>query len=133
MPTDFYYAELSGADSATWNIDGDSDYGTWGEDSIDFIAEVAVGRISWGDPATVESICRKSADFEYSPYMGHKHTAMLLGAFMSDITDCAVLMDRVRADFFLPGGWTTYEVYEDGPTYHMTVPLRLRHRSRPGG
>ncbi len=81
VPTDFYYAELSGADSATWNIDGDSEYGTWGEDSIDFIAEVAVGRISWGDPATVESICRKSADFEYSPVHGsqkHGHAARRL-------------------------------------------------------
>lgn len=122
VPTDFYYAELSGADNATWNIDGDSEYGTWGEDSIDFIAEVSVGRICWDDPDTVERICRKSADFEYSPYMGHKHTAMLLGAFMSALTDSAELMDRVRTDFFLPDGWTTYEVYEDGPTYHTTFP-----------
>ncbi|MHC4943653.1 MAG: C25 family cysteine peptidase [Planctomycetota bacterium] len=44
-PTDYYYADLSSPDSASWDSDGDGYRGEYGEDQPDFAADVYVGRI----------------------------------------------------------------------------------------
>jgi len=60
VPTDMYYAELTGTDATSWNSNGDSMYGQRTVDNVQFPTEVDVGRIPWGDPFIVESICVKS-------------------------------------------------------------------------
>jgi hypothetical protein len=109
--TDFYYAELSLADSDSWDKDGDHQ---WGEDSdpIDFYNEVNVGRIPWSSPSTVESICAKSVAYEQSDDVSFKKNILLLGAFFWDDTDNAVLMEaKVNQPWM--DGWAMTRMYED--------------------
>jgi hypothetical protein len=120
VPTDLYYAELSQSDYNSWDSDHDGKYGEEGQDSIDFIKEVDVGRIPWSDPDIVESICLKMAEFEYSTDMGFKHNVLLPEAFWDADTDNAVLADMMLTDFFNPAGWTKWRLYEYGPHYYST-------------
>lgn len=55
-PSDYYYADLSYPDALSWDLDGDGYLGEYSQDSPDFLADVAVGRIPvnfnlYGDPA----------------------------------------------------------------------------------
>jgi len=53
VPTDAYYADLSFSDADSWDLDGDGFYGEYGQDSPDFFAEVAVGRIPTNVPSRI--------------------------------------------------------------------------------
>lgn len=74
-PTDYYYADLTG----NWDSDGDSRYGEYGQDNVDWIPEVMVGRIPWSDASTVSQICTKLINFENNRGTWKKN-ALLLGA-----------------------------------------------------
>ncbi len=76
IPTDYYYADLTG----NWDSDGDNFYGERGQDSVDFVPEVWVGRIPTDGPGAVSSITLKIQNFEQTAYTGWKKNAMLLGA-----------------------------------------------------
>jgi len=76
IPTDYYYADLTG----NWDSDGDGFYGERGQDNIDFVPEVFVGRIPTDGPTAVSSIALKIQQFEQTAYTGWKRNAMLLGA-----------------------------------------------------
>ncbi len=76
IPTDYYYADLTG----NWDSDGDGFYGERGQDSIDFVPEVFVGRIPTDGTGAVSSITLKIQNFEQTAYTGWKKNAMLLGA-----------------------------------------------------
>ena len=53
VPTDYYYADLSSPDAASWDFDGDGFHGEYGQDIPDFLAEVYVGRIPTNDHARI--------------------------------------------------------------------------------
>ena len=74
-PTDYYYADLTG----DWNSDGDSHYGEYGQDNVDWVPEVIVGRIPWSDASTVSQICQKLINFE-GDKGSWKNNSLLLGA-----------------------------------------------------
>ena len=74
-PTDYYYADLTG----NWDSDGDGRFGEYGQDSVDWVPEVLVGRIPWSDYNTVVQICDKLVNFE-SDKGAWKKDALLLGA-----------------------------------------------------
>ena len=76
IPTDYYYADLTG----NWDSDGDGFFGERGQDSVDFVPEVFVGRIPTDGPSAVSSIVLKIQQFEQTQYTGWKKNAMLLGA-----------------------------------------------------
>ena len=116
--TDFYYAELSLADSQSWDSDGDHQ---WGEssDSIDFYSEVNVGRIPWSDPATVLSICQKSAAYEQNTDPAFKKNILLLGGYFWSDTDNAVLMET-KVDQPWMADWTMTRMYEQNVDYYST-------------
>jgi len=76
VPTDYYYADLTG----NWDSDGDYFYGERGQDSVDFVPEVWVGRIPTDGSGAVSSITLKIQNFEQTAYTGWKKNAMLLGA-----------------------------------------------------
>jgi len=76
IPTDYYYADLTGF----WDSDGDGFYGERGQDSVDFTPEVYVGRIPIDTGNTVQNILAKIKSFEQTPYSGWKKNALLLGA-----------------------------------------------------
>jgi hypothetical protein len=113
--TDFYYAELSLPDSASWDADGDHQ---WGEDSdpIDFYSEVNVGRIPWSASATVLAICEKTVAYEQNNDPGFKNNILLLGAFFwnddpNPRTDNAALMEA-KVDPSWMDDWTMTRMYE---------------------
>ncbi len=125
--TDYYYAELSLPDSASWDADGDHQ---WGENSdpVDFFAEVNVGRIPWGQYNTVLHICEKTVAYEQNQDLTFKKNILLLGAFFWDNdpnprTDCAVLMEA-KVDQPWMSDWTMTRMYEQGySTYPMDYNL----------
>jgi hypothetical protein len=116
--TDFYYAELSLPDSQSWDSDGDHQWGENG-DSVDFYAEVNVGRIPWSDPATVLSICQKSAAYEQNSDPAFKKNILLLGSYFWDDTDNAVLMET-KVDQPWMSDWTITRMYEQNVDYQSS-------------
>jgi hypothetical protein len=113
-PTDYYYADLTG----NWDSDGDGYFGEYGQDNVDFYAEVYVGRIPYSDSASVAKICQKLVNFE-SDTGPWKDNALLLGAISNYAnedysgwmkTDGAYLMlDMIS---YVVGGWTYMTMYE---------------------
>jgi hypothetical protein len=116
--TDYYYAELSLPDSASWDYDGDHLYGE-SSDPIDFYAEVNVGRIPWSDPAKVQHICEKSVAFELNEDPSYKKNILLLGAFFWSDTDNAVLMEMKVNQFWMTN-WTKTRLYEKYSGYYSS-------------
>ncbi len=113
-PTDYYYADLTG----NWNSDGDGYYGEFGEDDVDFIAEVYVGRIPWSSSTTLSNICDKLVATE-SDTGSWKDNALLLGAFTNfanedhsgwPATDGAYLGETLISGVLT--GWGTTTMYE---------------------
>ncbi len=119
-PTDYYYAELSSSDYYSWNADHDSYYGERGQDSVDFVNEVDVGRIPWSDPDVVEAICLKMADYEYSSDTAYKKNVLLPEAFWDEDTDNAVLADMMWNNFYSAAGYTRWRLFEYGPHWYST-------------
>ncbi len=110
-PTDYYYADLTG----NWDSDGDSRYGEYGQDNVDWVAEVYVGRIPWSDGSTVSDICDKLVNFE-SNRGSWKKNALLLGAMSNyqnednrgySKTDGAALMEIHKTLVSNKGGSST--------------------------
>lgn len=113
-PTDHYYAALTG----DWDSDGDGYPAEFGQDTVDFVPEVSVGRIPFSDSATVASICGKLVSFEgdTSPW---KDNALLIGAMSNYAnedfsgfprTDGANLMEVMIPDML--SGWSYTTMYE---------------------
>jgi len=112
VPTDLYYAELTDTDSLSWDDDWDGYFGEYGQDTIDFVQEVNVGRIPWSDFATVEAICLKIAEYDWSNYMsGYKNNVLFNMAYFWWDTDGAVLSELLlgRPEF---SDMTPYRIYE---------------------
>jgi hypothetical protein len=112
--TDYYYAELSLPDSESWDDNGNHQYGE-DSDSIDFQAEINVGRIPWSDLDTVQSICEKSVAYEQNTDDSFKKNILLLGAYFWSDTDNAVLMEYKTnpANYPWMSDWTKTRLYED--------------------
>lgn len=118
VPTDYYYAELSLADNISWNSNGDAMYGQRGADNVQFPNEVDVGRIPWSDPTTVENICMKMVDFEYSTDMSYKLNYLFAAAFFWGDTDNAVVKTYIinNALDTVTYGYPV-RIYEQGPCW----------------
>jgi len=112
--TDHYYAALTGS----WDSDGDGYPAEFGQDTVDFVPEISVGRIPFNDSATVADICGKLVSFEgdTSPW---KDNALLIGAMSNYAnenfsgfprTDGAELMEEMIPDML--SGWTHTTMYE---------------------
>ncbi len=131
-PTDYYYADLTG----DWDSDGDGFPGEYGQDNVDWVAEVYVGRIASNDADGTHDICKKLVKFEAEDASSWKYDALLLGAFSNfenedhDTTtvrtDGADLMEDMITDM-LGTGWSTTTMYEkagrDTSDYLCNTPL----------
>ena len=80
VPTDYYYADLSYADSESWDSDGDGFYGEYTEDYPNFYPEVYVGRIPINDPSKITYTLNKIVKFEQDS-SSWKKNALNVGAF----------------------------------------------------
>ena len=116
VPSDFYFAQLSG----DWDTDGDGFPGEFGNDDVDLIPEISVGRIPWSDTTVVKQILEKTIRYEKNAGIW-KEQALLMGAINnykfenhnSDYfsrTDAAVLMELLKGDIFQSG--LTRTLYE---------------------
>lgn len=94
-PTDYYYAELSLPDNQSWDYNQDGIYAERGDDYVDFIAEVHVGRLPFNAPEVVESACRRIVEFEYMNDMTYKKRALLAMSFLDENTDSAILSEKI--------------------------------------
>ncbi len=111
VPTDYYYADLSDPDAASWDSDGDGYLGEYTEDDPDFLAEVSVGRIPTSDTARIRYTLNKLVAFEQDTG-AWKDQALHPGAILffenQDFTgypfiDGARCMDVIETD--LMSGW----------------------------
>jgi hypothetical protein len=120
VPTDYYYADLSDPDAASWDSDGDGYLGEYTQDDPDFLAEVSVGRIPTSDTARIRYALNKLVAFEQDT-AAWKNQALHAGAILffenQDFSgypfiDGARCMDVIETD--LMNGWTTshYSEYE---------------------
>lgn len=115
VPTDWYYADLTG----DWDSDGDGYPGEYGQDDVDFVPEVYVGRIPWNQAGQMDSILQKLVAFE-GDTGAWKHRALLMGAFAwfenqnHDPrylrTDFAEISELIRND--IVSTWTNTLMYE---------------------
>jgi len=130
IPTDYYYADLTG----NWDSDGDGFYGERGQDNVDFVPEVWVGRIPSDGPTAISSITSKIQQFEQTAYTGWKRNAMLLGAVYSYANednnqqprwDGADLMQQLKNNVL--SGFSITTMYEQAGlspcTYSCTMAL----------
>lgn len=112
VPTDLYYAELTDMDSLSWDYNWDGYFGEYGTDVIDFVQEVNVGRIPWSDYDTVEAICEKIANYDYSSSLsGYKNNVLFNMAYFWYDTDGAVLSKYLLAESEF-SDMTPYRIYE---------------------
>lgn len=117
-PTDYYYSDLTG----DWDSNGNGWWGEYGQDEVDFYPEVYPGKIPFDDATTVTAICNKIVSFSQD-YSSWKRSALLLGGIMNyenedkhsppwPITDGANLMERIKGDIYVPGGISSFRMYE---------------------
>jgi hypothetical protein len=113
VPTDYYYADLSGPDAASWDSDGDGYCGEYGQDNPDFLAEVYVGRVPTNDPSRITYTLNKLVAFEQDTG-AWKSSALGAGAiayFANEdysgrpLSDGALWIDSIETD--LMTDWTT--------------------------
>lgn len=64
VPPDYYYADLSNSDALSWDSDGDTFYGEYGQDSPDFLTEVYVGRIPTNNTTQITTTLNKLVTIE---------------------------------------------------------------------
>lgn len=112
VPTDYYYADLSSPDAASWDSDGDGFPGEYGQDSPDFLAEVYVGRIPTNDAARITYALNKLVAFEQDTGLW-KNQALYAGAIVAfanqnhsghPVVDGARMVNLIEAD--LMSDWT---------------------------
>lgn len=117
-PNDYYYADLSFADSVSWDSDRDGYAGEYGDDSPDFLAEVAVGRIPVNDTARITYTLDKLVAFEQATG-AWKTNALLAGAILFfenqdysgyPFVDGATCLDSIGTG--LMAGWTITRLSE---------------------
>ena len=131
--SDYYYSDITG----NWDLDEDGKYGEYGDDDVDFIPEISVGRIPSDDKDTVARICENIMQFG-SDTGTWKKNVLLLGAisyyqglesygWVYDRSDCATIMEECRIDIFDPEDFNYVRMYEaEGlrpSTYNCEHPL----------
>jgi len=131
--SDFYYSDITG----NWDLDEDGKYAEYGDDDVDFIPEISVGRIPSDNKDTVAQICENI--MQYGSDTGTwKKNVLLLGAisyyqgleaygWVYDRSDCATIMEECRIDIFDPEDFNSVRMYEaEGirpSTYNYEYPL----------
>jgi len=106
VPTDYYYADLSNADTLSWDSDRDGFCGEYGQDNPDFLAEVYIGRIPTNNTIRIIYTLNKLVAFEQDtrPW---KNQALHAGAIAyyanedhsgRELKDLATYIDLIEAD-----------------------------------
>lgn len=116
LPTDYYYAELSG----DWDLDRDGLYGEINDfnatGGIDVFAEVLVGRIPYyGSFSDLQSILQKTIDYETGKFSGNWIKNVVLSMAPSDsLTPAYQLGELIKDNVVNPAGFKAIRVYDSG-------------------
>jgi hypothetical protein len=101
LPTDLYYADLQ------WSWDGDHDgiWGEYGDDTVDFYADVSVGRAPVDDSAQAANFVNKVLGYELQPAPGYLARMLLpyTALYSTPYYSGRNAQDSVAA--FLPEDW----------------------------
>lgn len=119
VPTDYYYADLTG----NWDSDNDGYFGEFGQDRVDFAAEIYVGRINLYDTSIVRRILNKTVAFEQNTG-SWKRRALLLGTFVDfwAPTDNALMFELIKDTCLVPNQWSYIRLYEKGGIWPSQYP-----------
>lgn len=119
--TDLYYADLTSADASSWNKDGDTYWGealtaggsSGGNDSPDYVTEVALGRIPWSDASRITSISQKIRTFEQNTTLSYKKKALFAQSIIqfSSTVDAAAITESLISNSIISSGDAT-KLYE---------------------
>lgn len=111
IPTDLYYADLTG----DWDSDRDGYFGEFGEDKVNLIPELFIGRIPFEDEADIQSILEKSMEFEKRELASKKKTLLGITAnsYDKDLTDSAVLGEKMWKNYLEKNGFSRTRLFED--------------------
>jgi len=114
VPTDAYYADLTG----NWDSDGDGFYGEGFDDwGVDFAAEVWVGRLpiySAQELAGLNTMLQSIMDYENAIEAEWRFNALLPMSFMSPGMDGGSLGAQLIVDVLFPRGFDTWRMYQKG-------------------
>jgi len=112
LPTDYYYADLTGSYTPyDWDFDNDSIHGEI-PDQIDWLPEAYVGRLSTSNLAQMEDMVDNIIGYEKSPFNGSWTTkAILAGGQIRADTDDAYLMNAIKVDFLDNYGYSYDRIY----------------------
>ncbi|THB81531.1 MAG: hypothetical protein D3926_01600 [Desulfobacteraceae bacterium] len=117
VPTDFYYADLTG----DWDYDGDNLYGEYWDDwdvtgGVDLAADVYVGRIPvyHRDFAALDSILQKTMDYENTSDNSWRRSVLLPMSFLAENVDSAPLAEQMITNSFNPLSISTWTIYQQG-------------------
>lgn len=120
VPTDYYYADLSGPDATSWDSDGDGFCGEYRQDNPDFLAEVYVGRIPTSIGSRITYTLNKLVAFEQDTG-DWKQQVLHAGAIAyfenedysgRELSDGAAILDSIETD--LMSGWIISHYSEQG-------------------
>jgi hypothetical protein len=112
VPTDYYYADLSNSDAASWDSDEDGYLGEYNQDSPDLLAEVYVGRIPTNNTGGITYALNKLVAFEQDTgaWKGNALHAGAIAYFanedysLREFKDLTCYLDSIETDFM--SGWT---------------------------
>jgi hypothetical protein len=101
LPCDLYYSDLQ------WSWDGDHDgiWGEYGDDTVDFYSDVAVGRAPVDDTAQARGFVNKVLSYELNPAPGYVRKVLLPYTALYSFYPARLAQDSIAA--FIPPDWQT--------------------------
>jgi hypothetical protein len=115
-PTDYFYADLTG----NWDKNANQYYGEWADytasGGVDLAADVYVGRIPVYDSnyTALDEILQKTMDYEISPSVGWRKSALLPMSFSDRSTDGAYLGEQMKNAYLSPNSYSCWRMYQHG-------------------
>ena len=115
VATDNYYGCLDG----DFNADGDSYWGEYPSDNVDWTYDVYVGRIQVSSVSDLNEVVDKTlcyegagASTETNPY-NYQHHVILAGGFLDSSTNEKVLMELCRDTYLTSSHWSFTELWDN--------------------
>jgi hypothetical protein len=110
IPADLYYSDLQWS----WDGDGDHIYGEADDDTVDFYADVYVGRAPINSTATAQTLVNKVFGYEKAPDTGYIRKAYLPWVNLFSGYTGEAVSDTIAG--ITPSGWTDTKASSPSPS-----------------